>query len=295
MREVSSTNAIKAWLAVLCLITLSLAPAATNAGAPKWTFTSIDFPDASVTVAYDINEDGDIVGFYRNSTGFHGYLLSEGSFTTIDFPDAIQTRAYGINSKDYIVGLYEDSTGFHGFLLREGAFTSIDFPNSTYTEAWEINSRGDITGDYDDADFKTRAFLLTKDGSFISLDTPFDFQASLTHGLTPNNKTIVGCWFDDEWVMHSLILKGDEYITNDFPDSVTSMNWRVNASGQMVGRYMDSAGKSHGYLYSKGTHTSIDFPDATFTDACGINASGEIVGLYNSSDGRRHGFLLSKE
>jgi uncharacterized membrane protein len=295
MKESSRTNAIKAGLAALCLFTLSLVPNSTSAGAPNWTFTSIDFPGASLTVAYDINEDGNIVGHYRNSTGFHGYLLSEGQFTTIDFPGALQTRAYGINSKGNIVGLYLDSIGYHGFLLQGSAFTSIDFPDSTYTEAWDINSRGDITGDYDDADGKTRSFLLTKGGSFISLDPPFAFSASLTHGLTPKSDTIVGCWWDDTDIMHSLIIEDGEYITNDFPDSVMSMNWRVNPSGQMVGRYLDNLGKNHAYLYSNGTHTQIDFPDAIYTDACGISASGEIVGMYNSPDGRRHGFLLSKE
>lgn len=295
MREIPRTNAIKAWLAAFCLVTLSLLPNSTSARAPNWIFTSIDVPEASLTVAYDINEDGDIVGFYRNSTGFHGYLLSEGEFTTIDFPDAIQTRVYGINSKGDIVGLYSDSSGFHGFLRKQSVFTSIDFPDATYTEAWDINARGDITGDYDDADGKTRGFLLTKGGSFISLDPTFDFAASLTHGLTPRGDTIVGCWFDNEWMMHSLIVTDGEYITNDFPDSLMSMNWRVNPSGQMVGRYMDSARRSHGYLYSNGTHTQIDFPDAIYTDACGINASGEMVGMYNSADNRRHGFLLSKE
>ena len=295
MKETSRTNRINAWLAALFLVTLSLVPSSTRAGAPNWTFTSIDFPNASLTVAYDINEDGNIVGLYRNSTGFHGYLLSEGDFTTIDFPDAIQTRAFGINSKGDIVGLYVDSSGYHGFLLEGGAFTSIDFPSATYTEAWEINARGDITGDYEDADGKTRSFPLTKDGRFISLDPPFAFSASLTHGLTPKSDTIVGCWWDETDIMHSLIIEDGEYITNDFPDSVMSMNWRVNPSGQMVGRYLDSAGKTHGYLYSNGTHTQIDFPDAIYTDACGINASDRIVGMYNSPDGRRHGFLLSKE
>lgn len=295
MKQTSRTNTIKAWLGALCLVMLSLVPNSTSAGAPEWTFTQIDFPDASLTVAYDINEDGNIVGFYRNSTGFHGYLLSEGNFTTIDFPGASQTRAFGINSNGNIVGLYRNASGFHGFLLAGGGFTSLDFPGGTYTEAWEINSRGDITGDYEDADGKTRSFLLTKGGSFISLDPPFAFSASLTHGLTPKSDTIVGCWWDDLDMMHSLIIKDGEYITNDFPGSIMSMNWRVNPSGQMVGRYLDSASKTHGYLYSSGTHTPIDFPDAIYTDACGINASGEIVGMYNSPDGLRHGFLLSKE
>jgi uncharacterized membrane protein len=282
------------WLAALCLATLTSA-AAIRAGSPSWTFTSIDVPGASLTVANDVNEDGDIVGYFYIATVAHGFLLSEGVFTTIDFPGATLTGAFGINSRGDIVGLYQDASGFHGFLLRDGSFTSIDVPGATYTEAWGINDRGDITGDYDDDTGKTRAFLLTKHGELNSLDPPFAFNAALTHGVNSGGDTIVGCWWDDTWMMHSLIVTDGEYITNDFPGSVMSMNWRVNPAGRMVGHYTDTAGRTHGYLYAKGTHTSIDYPDAIATQAKGINASGEIVGQYRSPDRRWHGFLLSKD
>jgi hypothetical protein len=42
-------------------------------------------------VANGINPEEDIVGFYDNATGRHGFLLSKGAFTTIDVPGAFST------------------------------------------------------------------------------------------------------------------------------------------------------------------------------------------------------------
>jgi hypothetical protein len=57
-----------------------------------------------------------IVGFYSDSTGQHGFLYDGGVFTPIDVPGASQTLAIGINPRGQIVGFYSDSTGQHGFL-----------------------------------------------------------------------------------------------------------------------------------------------------------------------------------
>jgi uncharacterized membrane protein len=40
--------------------------------------TTIDVPDAIRTIAFGINERGDIVGGYADDAGFHGFLLSRG-------------------------------------------------------------------------------------------------------------------------------------------------------------------------------------------------------------------------
>ena len=51
------------------------------------TFTTIDPPGSTATLALDINARGDIVGNYLTADGkTHGFLLSNGTFTTIDVP-----------------------------------------------------------------------------------------------------------------------------------------------------------------------------------------------------------------
>jgi probable HAF family extracellular repeat protein len=51
------------------------------AQAASFTFTPIDVPGASFTVAHGINSRGQIVGGYFDSTGVHSFLYDRGVFT----------------------------------------------------------------------------------------------------------------------------------------------------------------------------------------------------------------------
>jgi len=107
------------------------------------TFSTIDFPGGTFTVALDISSSGEIVGSYNDAKGTHGFLLSRsGQFMAIDIPGANFTRAAAINRRGDIVGTYrlptDPMTGRHGFLLSKGAFTTIDPPRCcVHQPAWD--------------------------------------------------------------------------------------------------------------------------------------------------------------
>jgi hypothetical protein len=61
-------------LAVAAVIDVLLATSAA-ANADSYTFTQIDVPGAS-TDAFGINDAGQIVGLFSNSTGTHGFLAT---------------------------------------------------------------------------------------------------------------------------------------------------------------------------------------------------------------------------
>jgi len=88
--------------------------------------TWFSFSGFDITRAYDINANGDVVGFYRKnaSSPFHGFLYQHGNISSIDvgFPGVTGTRAYGINPEGDIVGNYSLAGVSHGFLLtRQGS------------------------------------------------------------------------------------------------------------------------------------------------------------------------------
>jgi probable HAF family extracellular repeat protein len=93
--------------------------------------TPIDFPGALSTVAYDINNDGRVVGIYLAKDGsFHGFLWHKGKFTSIEIPGAVNgTFPFGINSVGDIVGEYDDATTAHGFLLHWRDYEDKDSDN----------------------------------------------------------------------------------------------------------------------------------------------------------------------
>src|SRR5215467_646140 len=72
----------------------------------QYSFTTIDVPGAINTQAFGINDSGQIVGFFDDALGGHGFVLDTGgNFTTIDVPGASSTRAFGINDSGQIVGI----------------------------------------------------------------------------------------------------------------------------------------------------------------------------------------------
>jgi probable HAF family extracellular repeat protein len=117
-------------------------------------FTPIDLPGAKATAPSRINDRGQIVGRYYQTTPysgpdarFRGFLLDRGKLTRIDVPGAAQTQAVGINNRGQVVGEYQTPDGtYHGFLWHQGRFTTIDKPGAAATSLIDINDRGQIAG-----------------------------------------------------------------------------------------------------------------------------------------------------
>jgi uncharacterized membrane protein len=127
------------------------------AAPPSYTLTSFDVPGASPqlggTLANGINDRGEIVGIYGNSSRGRasGFLYSGGKFTSLDDPEAGSlTSANGIDNRGEIVGdLFDTSSKVRGFMLTVGHFVTIDVPGrkTLSTTAEGINNRGtDIVG-----------------------------------------------------------------------------------------------------------------------------------------------------
>jgi len=119
---------------------------------PVYNYTTIDDPFAfggSATSAIGINAAGQIVGYYGDASGTHGFLLSGGMYTPLDDPSAAnQTMASGINDVGQIVGSFQHSSGTtHSFLYNPngGTYTSVDAV-APDTEALGINDAGQIVG-----------------------------------------------------------------------------------------------------------------------------------------------------
>ncbi|HXF96581.1 MAG TPA: hypothetical protein VNI61_10840 [Gemmatimonadales bacterium] len=83
-------------------------------------FTAFLVPGSSMTAAWDVSPSGDVVGVYRDGTGFHGFLLSAEGYLPIDVPGATATRAFGTNARGDVVGAYVAGGRTFGFVGRRG-------------------------------------------------------------------------------------------------------------------------------------------------------------------------------
>ena len=274
---------------------------ATAAGSDRsMSFVTIDYPGATLTIAYGINPAGDIVGYYNDTLGStHGFVLRQGMFSSFDYPGAATTYGYGINPGGEIVGSFrmpgETPVSYHGyFLKRDGTFVPIDnYPGHINMIAQRILPDGAVLGCYHDYDTMAsmHGFVLSN-GQYSDVGV----GASMNNGATPDLSLITGFLYDmavNRW--RSYVVQNGSFTPFDFPGASTSLTqaWDTNPSGAIVGQYIDSTG-SHGFLLEDGQFTSISFPGATATRAHGINPGGDIVGRYVDSSGKTHGFLASR-
>jgi len=101
-----------------------------------YTFTPVNFPNATYTQPQGINDNGDVVGYYQNGLSFpQGFVLKNGSYTAISGrPGSIAVIAYGINNSGQIVG-NDGPAGQSSALLSGGVYTGVGYPGCSYNVA----------------------------------------------------------------------------------------------------------------------------------------------------------------
>jgi probable HAF family extracellular repeat protein len=261
---------------MLCLV-LSLA-ARVQAG---YIYTTLTPPDSSDSSAFGINDQGNVVGSYKNPTGTsqYGFVLSNGVYTPISYlpPPFFGTIVTGVNNAGSMVGYYNHlitgSTG--GFELSGGTFTPLDVPGSMSTVATGINSLGQVVGIYENS--VGQYGFLWNGSTYTAIAVP---NVASVGGINDKGD-IVGSYIASDGANHGFLLSGGTYTTISFPGSGSTTATGINQLGQIVGSYVDAAGNDHGFLYSGGTYTTFDVPGGQSTDPFGINAQGDIVGVYS--------------
>ena len=256
-----------------------------RAMAVEYAFTTIDFPGADRTEAYGINNAGQIVGYFFDATGQHGFLKDGDNYVVIDV-GLEGTSALGINDVPQIVGFASDQ----GFLKDGDLVESIDVPLSNFTVAWDINNVGGVVGTFND-DFGTHGFF--KDGdNIVPIDGP---EALFTEATGINDSgEIVGNYINSAGLFQAFKVSGGFLSVIQAPAATITEAGDINQLGQVVGSFVDPNSVVHGFVMSDSEISIVDAPDAAspnFTQAKGINDTGSVVGWFDEGGGRVHGFL----
>jgi autotransporter-associated beta strand protein/probable HAF family extracellular repeat protein len=242
--------------------------AAVPAAAQTYTYTTINNPSATATIAWGINNAGQIVG---DDSSNRGFLYSGGVFTPIAVPQAISnTVAFDINNAGQIVGAY--NAGAAGFLYSGGIYTSLS------RAAYGINDSGVIVGYTPNS--ATNTGYIYSGGIYTSLSVPgsvFTFPTGI------NDKgQIVGGWSNPGAgvLIDGFLYSNGVFTTLNVPGSTYTNAWGINEEGQIVGDYADASGV-HPFRYSNGVYVTLVDPLLTnLAYAQGINDFGQIVGQY---------------
>jgi uncharacterized membrane protein len=270
----------------------------------QFTFTSIDFPGATFTATFGINNHGDIVGAYRIEPPRHALLIKAGQFIPLAPATILGTNfseARDINDRGEIVGQFIGDDGlFHGFLLSKGVLTTLDFPGASQTSAFGINESGTVVGFWDfldaDGNLLEEHGFAWKNGAFTEVNFPGSVDSSVL-GINARGD-LVGLW--DAGLTsqaHGFVCSKGQCFSFDvpFPEAAFTQADRINALGHITGIYVDVDDVLHGFLAVGSNFTRLDFPGAINTSAWGINSAGQIVGVYDVADGSVHGYLAQPD
>ena len=288
-------------LAVLFVFPLigTFAQQASNSGSIE-VITTFDYPGAgNLTLPQKINERGDVVGEFIDSSGVtRGFVrFSDGSFSApiVDPNDTVGfTEGRGINNSRTVCGDYVGSDGNqHSFFLSGGTFTEYVVPGAVQTDLLSINDPGDLTGGFDDGSGIFQAFV-DRGGTITSFSVP-GAVLTLAYEINNNKKLVVGYFVDAAGILHGYYRdkNGALHFPIDPPGSVGTVLFGVDNKNDVVGRYADASGATHGLFFvPPNNFFTFDFPGSTFTSLNGISSAGDIsAGRYVDAAGIAHGFI----
>ncbi len=288
-------------VAVLFLFPLmgTFAQQAANSGSIE-VISTFDYPGTgNSTLPQKINERGDVVGEFLDSSGVaRGFVrFSDGSYSDpiVDPNDTVGfTEGRGINNARTINGDYLISDGtLHSFFLSGSTFTEYDVPGTVQTNLLSINDAGDFTGAFDpDGSGVFQAFV-SVDGAITSWSIP-GAAATFAYEINNSKQLVVGYFVDAAGILHGYYRdrNGTLHFPVDPTGSVGTVLFGLNDRNWVVGRYADSAGATHGLFFTPPNNFfTFDYPGSTFTSLNGINDQGIICGRYADASGIAHGFL----
>src|SRR6266498_1119778 len=262
--------------------------------------TTFDYPGTgNSTLPQKINERGDIVGEFIDSTGVtRGFVrFSDGSFSDpiVDPNDTVGfTEGRGVNNSRTVAGDYVISDGtLHSFFLSGGTFTEYDVPGAVQTNLLSINDTGDFTGGFDpDGSGVFQAFVSVA-GTLTSFSVP-DAASTFAYEINNSKHLTVGYFIDGSVILHGYFRDANRalHFPIDPPGSVGTVLFGLNDRHWVVGRYADASGVTHGLFFlPPNNFFTFDYSGSTFTSLNGINDQGNICGRFVDATGIEIGFI----
>jgi probable HAF family extracellular repeat protein len=284
--------------ALMLILGLSMAhPAA----AQKYTITDLDTLGGPQTFAYDVNEQGQVVGTSQISGSggqfdlpTHAFIWSDGKIADLGTLGGQRSYAYSINQLGLVVGYSYTSDNSNGgaFLWSEGMLMQNlgTLPNGGVSMAYGINKAGQITG-FSTLGSGNHAFLLTN-GEMSDLGT---LGGSYSYGMGINDSgQVVGYSENTNNEAHAFLWENDnmkDLGTLGGPDSYAN---RINNTGQVVGQSLTAGGESHAFFLGKNGMVDLGTLGGYESEALGINDLGQVAGssttIINESV-RSHAFI----
>ncbi|MDQ3060366.1 MAG: DUF3466 family protein [Pseudomonadota bacterium] len=244
--------------------------------------------DAGHSVAFGLNDQGEVVGSYNTQValrpfravrraGFEPLALASGSNSGI---------AYAINIRGEAAGYVSGTAGVQPvWWSRSGAVQLLPRIGSQAARALGLNDNGDIVGV--SGDERKTAVLWPGKASIVNLGTLAGFTHSEAVSISENG-TIVGVATGvGEFPSRSRAVLWDAAGARAIQDlgvlagGTDSRARDINARGEVVGTSSSSNG-DRGFIWTRAggmqdLNTLANIPGLVITDALSVNRTGDIV------------------
>ena len=262
---------------------------------PMYTFTDLGTLGGTNSIAYGINDVGQVVGYATTSSGTaHATLWDSGAPTDLGTLRGTNSNAYGINDAGQVAG-YSQTLGdaaLHATLWSGGTTTDLGTFGGTYSYANSINDAGQVAGlGYTSGNAAYHATLWSGSTTVdlgtlggrlaapMASTTPARWQGSVPPRAMPPPCDPVGRQYDHR---------------SRPPGGTISEAWGLNDVGQVVGYSLTTGNVAqHAFMWEGSTITDLGTLGGTDSRAWAINDAGQVVGdSHVSGDSAYHATIL---
>jgi len=249
-------------------------------------YTPVVLPRAERINALSINNQGNVVGWYKDERTQQVASFRRRRTETYDvfaYPGAASTTASGINEQGVVVGTYTEDSGVRrGYIWRKPNFTLVYYPDSLDTHVQDIDDAGRVIGWFAQPDQKAHGFIREANGEFMQLDHS-DAEHTFPKGIN-NAGVIVGHYIDNSGVSRGFRYQDGAWTPVDIDGANTILPADINEYGDIAGSYTDAAGDSHGFVITEGMVKTVNYPGESNLYLTGINDAREITAFTLHDD-----------
>ena len=266
---------------------------------PRVTITSLGTLGGPTSVAFAINEAGDIVGEASRSEGAHAFRWRDGTLTDLGTLGGRSSHAVSVNARGAVVGVSElAGGGAHLVVWIHDTIHDLGTLGAQSVVPSAIGANGQIVGQLFTGSLWTG--FSWSDG-VLSLLPALPGGQSYADAVNPQGEIVGASTVNDAQgnsTVSSVLWERDGSVVD-----LGTLGMKaalggpgasgINPGGQVVGASLTAEGFLHAFLWRNGVMTDLGtLPGATLSAATAISAGGDIAG-YSSPGGWPHAVLWS--
>lgn len=242
--------------------------------------------DYGVSIASDINNLGEVVGYSATDTGTHHAYIWTPTTDMIDLGPmgGEDSFAYGINDLEQVVGYYRTVSGIEKPFLWSAADGMNDLGMEA-GQAWQINNVGQVVGNIEiAATGELHPFLWMEGSGATDLGNLAGYFYCYPNSINNLGQVVGACETEDFLSVRAFLWTPDggmQDLGSLGGDNAYAIT--INDLGQIIGTSQTSSGEFHATLWTIPTTTPL--PDELTNSLIGDIQNLVNAGILNQGQG----------